>query len=133
MGIQIDLKDKVIQALKLADHSYSELAEYLGMTEEELDRRLEDNTLEVRSMELISKALRIPLYSFFRDGNVEMNYDEELYYNVDIWGKKGVELRTTIRKDSEGNIAEGEMDRLKKEIREKELLLEEMKRKLGGR
>ena len=95
MANKINLKEKVLQVLKLQNHSYHELAEHIALTEKELDRQFDDNSLEVRTLELISKALRIPLYSLFRDTNYEFKYEEELYYNVDIWGKNGVELRAT--------------------------------------
>ena len=131
MSDKINLKDKVIQVLKLNNHTYSELAEHVGLSEKELDRQFSDNSLEVRTLELISKALRIPLYSLFRDTTYEFKYDEELYYNVDIWGKEGVELRTVLKKDSDGNIAEGEIEKLRKELQEKEKMLRDMETKLN--
>jgi hypothetical protein len=125
----IDLKDKVLAVLKLNNHTYSELSEHVGIPEKELDRQFADNSLEVRTLELISKALRIPLYSLFRDTDYEVNYNEELYYNVDIWGKEGVQLRTTLKKDADGNISDNELDRLKKELKEKERLIQELEHK----
>jgi transcriptional regulator with XRE-family HTH domain len=130
MSDKINLKEKVLQVLKLNNHTYSELAEHVGLSEKELDKQFSDSTLEVRTLELISKALRIPLYSLFRDTTYEFNFDEEMYYNVDIWGREGVELRTTLKKDSLGNIAEGEIEKLRKELQEKEKLLREMEDKL---
>lgn len=129
----IDLKEKVLAVLKLNGHSYSQLAEHVGISEKELDRQFADNSLEVRTLELISKGLRIPLYSLFRDTPHEINFDEELYYNVDIWGKEGVQLRTTLKKDSEGNISDKELDKLKKELKEKERLIREMENKLKNK
>ena len=131
MSEKINLKDKVLAVLKFNNHTYSELADHVGLSENELDRQFTDNSLEVRTLELISKALRIPLYSLFRDTNYEFRYDEELYYNVDIWGKEGVELRTVLKKDSDGNIAEGEIEKLRRELKEKEKLLREMESKLN--
>lgn len=131
MSDKINLKEKVLQVLKMNNHTYSELAEHVGLPENELDKQFADNSLEVRTLELISKALRIPLYSLFRDTNYEFKYDEELYYNVDIWGKEGVELRTVLKKDSHGNISDSEIEKLKKELREKEKLLREMENKLN--
>ena len=130
MSEKINLKEKVLQVLKLNSHTYAELAEHVGLSEKELDKQFADNSLEVRTLELISKALRIPLYSLFRDTTYEFNFDEELYYNVDIWGKEGVELRTVLKKDSSGNIADGEIEKLRKELQEKENLLREMETKL---
>ena len=126
----INLKDKVVAVLKLNGHSYRDLAEHIGINEKELDKQFADNSLEVRTLELISKALRIPLYSLFRDANYELKFDEELYYNVDIWGKEGVQLRTTLKKDANGNISDKELEKLKKEIKEKEKLINEIENKL---
>ena len=125
-----NLKDKVLAVLKLNKYTYSELAEHVGIPEKELDRQFEDNSLEVRTLELISKALRIPLYSLFRDAGYEVKYNEELYYNVDIWGKEGVQLRTTLKKDADGNISDEELEKLKKELKEKEKLIMEIETKL---
>lgn len=128
---EINLKEKIIQVLAMKNYTYAQMAEYLGISEAELDKQFEERTLEVRTLELISKALRIPLYSFFRDLNYNIDYNEELYYNVDIWGKEGVELRTTLKKDSLGNISDDDMLRLKNELAEKERLIrdEENKKK----
>lgn len=127
----INLKEKVMAVLKMNGHTYAQLAEHVGITEKELDRQFADNSLEVRTLEQISKGLRIPLYSLFRDSPVEVNYDEELYYNVDIWGKEGVQLRTRLKKDAQGNISDKELERLKKELREKENLIKEFEKKLN--
>ena len=126
MSEKIKLKEKVLQVLKLNNYTYSQLADHVGLSEKVLDKQFADNTLEVRTLELISKALRIPLYSLFRDTNYELKFDEELYYNVDIWGKEGVELRTVLKKDSKGNIADSEIEKLRKELHEKEMRLKEM-------
>ncbi len=131
MSEKIDLKEKVLQVLKMNKHTYAELAEHVGLTEKELDKQFADNSLEVRTLELISKALRIPLYSLFRDTNYELKYDESLYYNVDIWGKDGVELRTVLKKDEKGNISDVEIEKLKKELLEKEKMLKELELKLN--
>ncbi|MBI3502016.1 MAG: hypothetical protein HY063_09495 [Bacteroidetes bacterium] len=131
MSEKINLKDKVLQVLKFQNHSYAELAEHVGISEKALDKQFADNSLEVRTLELISKALRIPLYSLFHDTTYELKYDEELYYNVNIWGKDGIELRTTLKKDSKGNILDDEIKKLRKELKEKEKLLKEMENKLN--
>ena len=131
MAEKINLKEKVLQVLKMQSHCYSELSEHVGLSENELDKQFADNSLEIRTLELISKALRIPLYSLFRNTTYELKNDEELYYNVDIWGKDGVELRTTLKKDSKGNILDNEIEKLRKELKEKEQLLKEMENKLN--
>lgn len=124
----LNLKNKILAVLRLNNYSYSQLAQHVGISEKDLDQQFEDNSLEVRTLELISKALRIPLYSLFRDTDYEINYDEELYYNVDIWGKEGVQLRTTLRKDAEGNISDKELEKMKQELKEKEKLIREIEK-----
>jgi transcriptional regulator with XRE-family HTH domain len=131
MIIKINLKEKILGALKLHNSSYSELAKYLGITEDELDHKLESEHLDVNLLEDISKVLRIPFYSFFRDPNYKFNYDEVPYYNVDIWGENGVEFRTTLKKDSSGNISNDELQKLKNELMEKEKIIQELKKKLN--
>lgn len=130
MGSKINLKEKVLQVLSMNGYTYQELVEHIGVSEKELNKQFEEGTLEVRTLELISKVLRIPLYSLFRDSHYEENYNEELYYNVDIWGKNGIELRTTLKKDSKGNISNDEIEKLRRELKEKEKLLKEMENKL---
>src|ERR1035437_2427176 len=119
---KFDLKEKVLAVLALHKYTYGQLVEYLGITETELNSQFENNSLEVRTLELISKALRIPLYSFFRDenGDYDFHSEEELFYNVDIWGKDGIKLRTKLKKDEDGNISDEELAKLKREIKEKE-------------
>lgn len=130
MDQKIKLKQRILEVLSMNDYTYQELSEYLGITQKELDKQFEEGTLEVRTLELISKALRIPLYSLFRDTDYEVNYNEELYYNIDIWGKGGIELRTKLKKDSEGNISDDGIEKLRKELKEKEKLLKECNKKL---
>ncbi len=129
----VNLKEKVLAVLKMNGHTYAQLAEHVGIPEKELDRQFADNSLEVRTLELISKGLRIPLYSLFRDSPHEIKFDEELYYNVDIWGKEGVQLRTTLKKDAQGNISDSELEKLKQELKEKEKLISEMESKLKNK
>jgi transcriptional regulator with XRE-family HTH domain len=126
---QFDLKEKVLAVLAFHKYTYSQLAEHLGTTEKELDSQFENNSLEVRTLELISKALRIPLYSFFREGNYELNSDEEQYYNIDIWGKDGIKLRTKLNSVEHDSISDKVLENLKKEIKEIEKLIHEIENK----
>lgn len=70
----MDVKSQLIEILKKEDYTFNQLAEYLGMTEVELTDALNNKTLELRNLELISKALRVPLYSFFRSENFKIDY-----------------------------------------------------------
>ena len=55
------------------------------MTEEGLTLELNNKTLELRNLEAISKALRVPLYSFFRADHSKFNFNEKPYYINKLW------------------------------------------------
>ena len=97
----MNLKNKIIALLEQNKYTYKELAEHLRITEAELDHALETKTLEVRTLELISKELRIPLYSFFRDPAEMEQYlgtDKERYYDVNIWSDQEIKYKSEITK-----------------------------------
>ena len=74
----------MIEILKKENYTFTQLAEYLDMSEEELTNALEQKTLELRSLELISKTLKIPLYSFFREED-DINKNTKPYYINKLW------------------------------------------------
>jgi transcriptional regulator with XRE-family HTH domain len=80
----MDIKVRLIEILKKENYTFTQLAEYLDMSEEELTNALEQKTLELRSLELISKTLKIPLYSFFREED-EINKNTKPYYINKLW------------------------------------------------
>jgi transcriptional regulator with XRE-family HTH domain len=81
----MDIQSQLIDILKKENYTFSELAEHLGTTEEALTRDLNNKTLELRNLELISKALRVPLYSFFRTEESKIDYSEKPYYINKLW------------------------------------------------
>jgi len=80
----MEIKVRLIEILKKENYTFTQLAEYLDMSEEELTNALEQKTLELRSLELISKTLKIPLYSFFRDED-DINKNTKPYYINKLW------------------------------------------------
>ena len=93
----MELKEKIQAILEKKNYTYKALAEYLGVTESDLDLSLESRTLEIRVLEVISKELRIPLYSFFRD---TFNVDEVLkepYYNTSLWANNETQYLKEIK------------------------------------
>jgi transcriptional regulator with XRE-family HTH domain len=80
----MEIKVRLIEILKKENYTFTQLAEYLDMSEEELTNALEQKTLELRSLELISKTLKIPLYSFFREED-EINKNTKPYYINKLW------------------------------------------------
>ncbi len=113
-----DLKERIVAVLNARNLSYKQLVEYLGITEETLDHALEQNTIEIRTLELISKELRIPLYSFFRNPNAAPGQQDERFYNVNIWAPEEIQLRT------ENENLRSEVERLRLEIAKKELFIQ---------
>ncbi len=63
----LNLKSRVMAFLEARKKTLKDLADYLEISEDLLDSALADNSLEIRTLEKISKALQIPLFSFFRD------------------------------------------------------------------
>jgi len=123
----MNLKDKIVNLLSEKKYTYKELAEHLNVTEAELDHALETKTLEVRTLELISKELRIPLYSFFRDP-VEMekylSADKDRYYDVNIWSDQEVKYKSEITK------LKDDLQKLLAETKNKDLLIEALEEEL---
>lgn len=101
----MNLKFRIKQLLEKHHHTYGELASYVGLTEDQLDKVLDNHTIEIRTLESISKAIKVPLYSFFRDHNVQMP-DAFPAYSNDLW--------------------QGEEDKLRKELSELKQKLQNM-------
>jgi transcriptional regulator with XRE-family HTH domain len=126
-SIAMNLKDKIVNLLQKNNYTYQQLASHLNLTEAELDHALETKTLEVRTLELISKELRIPLYSFFRGDHPQQTlvieeYDK--YYNVNIWSDQEVKYKAEITKLKE------ELKKSIAELKNKELLIEALEEEL---
>ncbi len=122
-----DLKERIVAVLNARNLTYKQLVDYIGVTEEALDQALEQNTIEIRTLELISKELRIPLYSFFRDPNAQHSADEHPFYNVNIWAPEEIHLRT------ENETLRQEIERLRMEIAKKELFIQGLESQLKGK
>jgi hypothetical protein len=114
----INLKSKILSVLEMKKFTYTDLASYLNVSEKDLDYALENNTLEIRTLELISKELRIPLYSFFRENFEGFDFEKEPYYNVNIWSKEEAKFTLELK------ALRQELDSLKAEVRHKDLLIE---------
>jgi len=122
----INLKAKILQLLELKKFTYADLASYLNISEAALDFSLENNTLEIRTLELISKELRIPLYSFFRESFEEgFDLEKEAYYNVNIWSKE--ENKYTL----ELKALRQEVEQLRVDLRNKDLLIDALEAQIA--
>jgi hypothetical protein len=98
----------------------------LSLTVEQLDHALETKTLEVRTLELISKELRIPLFSFFRDPVQMAKFleEKEKYYDVNIWSDQEVKYKSEITKLKE------DLQRLSAEVKNKDMLIETLEEQM---
>lgn len=95
----MNLKSKIIELLQDSEHTFDDLLKQLDLTEAEFDSQFDTKTIEIRTLELISKELRIPLYSFFRDKEFTTAYGiKESYYDVNIWSSQELKLKTEIKK-----------------------------------
>ncbi|MCU0435171.1 MAG: hypothetical protein MUC87_17065 [Bacteroidia bacterium] len=122
-----DLKKRIEAILKMRDYTYTALVDHLGTTERELDRALAQSTIEIRTLEKISKALRIPLYSFFRNTDEPGDDQPHNYYNVNIWAPEEIQLRT------ENENLRQEVDRLRLEVAKKEILIQGLEEQLKAK
>jgi transcriptional regulator with XRE-family HTH domain len=122
-----DLKERIIAVLNARNLTYGQLVDYIGVSEQALDEALEQNTIEIRTLELISKELRIPLYSFFRNPDAEIGATEHPFYNVNIWAPQEIQLRT------ENETLRNEVERLRMEIAKKELFIQGLENQLKSK
>ncbi|MBC7695718.1 MAG: hypothetical protein H7141_09760 [Burkholderiales bacterium] len=79
------LRGKIEEILIKENYTFKQLADYLNLSEQELEDGLAHKTLELRYLEDISKNLKVPLYSFFRDNKIKINYNEKPYFTNKLW------------------------------------------------
>jgi transcriptional regulator with XRE-family HTH domain len=79
------LREKIEEILVKEKYTFSQLAEYLNLSEEQLEDGLEHKTLELRYLEEISKNLKVPLYSFFRTTENMPFIHEKPFYTNKLW------------------------------------------------
>ena len=120
-----NLKEKILHVLELKNYTYADLAAHLSISESDLDFAIENSTLEIRTLELISKELRIPLYSFFRENFEGFDFEKEPYYNVNIWSEEEEPKGTPDLK-----ALQKEIEALRADVRKKELLINTLESKI---
>jgi transcriptional regulator with XRE-family HTH domain len=119
-----NLKERIIAVLAARNLTYKQLTDYLGVSEQQLDHALEQNTIEIRTLEQISKELRIPLYSFFRGPEESLDAETKPFYNVNIWAPDEMQVRV------ENDNLRAEIDRLRLEVARKELFIQALEEQL---
>lgn len=107
-----EFKEKITEVLKSMNYSFDDLASHLGMNAEQLNQAIDDKKVELRTLEFISKELRIPLYSFFRNEDFVPinNLPEEPFY-VNKLDKNTID---TLK--SENSILRKEIEFLKEQL-----------------
>ncbi len=121
----MNLKEKILQVLEKKNYTYAELAAHLSISESELDHAIENNTIEIRTLELISKELRIPLYSFFRENFEGFDFEKEPYYNVNIWSEEEESKSTP-----DINTMRQEIEALRAAVLKKDQLINDLEAKI---
>lgn len=112
------LRQKIEEILQRENYSLRQLSDYLNLTEVQLLDGLENKTLELRYLEEISKNLKVPLYSFFRDKEMSINFNEKPYYTNKLWQEEST--------DSDKKLLE-EIELLKHALAQKEEQLKNKK------
>lgn len=105
------LREKIEEILKKENYTFAQLADYLNLTEDQLHKGLEDKTLELRHLEDISKNLKVPLYSFFRDHDLKIDYSEKPHFINKLWNNN---------EESSAQKLQEEIELLKQAISSKE-------------
>lgn len=79
------LIEKIKEILTTENYTFAQLADYLNLSEQELEEGLINKTLEIRYLEEISKSLKVPLYSIFRDANIKVDTATKPYFTNKLW------------------------------------------------
>lgn len=113
----MNLKERIVKILEDKKYAYADLAKHLNVSTQDLDNLFDNSTIEIRMLELISKELRIPLYSFFRGKDYNLDYTKTPYYNVNLWKDSEDESKNVLAE------MQKEVDQMKIMLAEKEKLL----------
>jgi len=105
------IKSRVNEALQTGMFDEELLSKRLGMPISTLMEALDNRNVELRTLETLSKELRIPLYSFFQDAT--------------IYEKEAGQVNHYINRETRSEIdnLKVENDQLKKQIEELKSLL----------
>jgi hypothetical protein len=73
------IREKIEVFLIEENYTFAQLANDVNMSEKELEDGLNDKTLPIKELELVSKITRVSLYSFVRDED-EQDYRTKRFY-----------------------------------------------------
>ncbi len=118
--------NRIIEYLKRKNISMAELAIAIEVEEQELLAMLENDTIEIKTLEKLSKELRIPLYSFFTDESYQEIFNKYFieipYYVERLEETEKRELKDLI------NSMKAQINDLKMQLHEREIAIERYKR-----
>lgn len=120
--------ERILKYLERKEIAIKTLATQIEVDTEALEKMLTTNTLEIKTLEKISKELRIPLYSFFTSASFEdivrRNKFEVPYYIERLEPDERSEFKYLM-----SNMME-QMEQLKMQLLEKDIQLEHLKRQI---
>jgi transcriptional regulator with XRE-family HTH domain len=117
---------RILNYLERKGISIDYISEKIEVTPNEFKNKLEKNALEIKTLEKISKELRIPLYSFFTNSRIDGNSTKK---NVEI--PYYIERLEPNEKSEFNNLISGlveEIETLKRIIEDKDNEIEILKR-----
>ncbi|MBI2268828.1 MAG: helix-turn-helix transcriptional regulator [Bacteroidetes bacterium] len=86
--MKTSIKQQIAEFLKEKDITLSDFAEYINVSEAELQGDLDPNKLDLRTLEQICKVLRIPIYSCFARSNYTASFTSTVYFAKRKGGEK---------------------------------------------
>ena len=120
--------ERILKYLERKEIAIKTLATQIEVDAEALEKMLTSNSLEIKTLEKISKELRIPLYSFFTSASFEdivrRNKFEVPYYIERLEPDERSEFKYLM-----SNMME-QMEQLKMQLLEKDIQLEHLKRQI---
>ena len=116
----MSLIKRIEKFLDSRDQTLEDLANYLEVDMAELERGISDSSVEVRTLENISKALRIPLYSFFPGFIDHVKKHEIPYYDRRLPNEDDLTIQSEIE------IVEDEIRFLTKYLKNRQKQLKDL-------
>ncbi|MFH1319392.1 MAG: hypothetical protein ABII90_01905 [Bacteroidota bacterium] len=116
-----NLKKRIEIFLMARDKTLKDLADYINISEDDLDMAITDNSFDIWILEKISKVLRIPLFSFFHDPLAPEPKGEIPFYNQKLPVSEEFNVKT------EREILQSEIETLKIYVKGKEETLRRLK------
>lgn len=122
----MNIGQKILSYITRKNIPVADLAERIDIDASQLEKALTENNLDIKTLEKISKELRIPLYSFFTNASfddiVKKSRFEIPYYIERLDPEEKSDFRNLIT----GLIEE--IEHLKIQLNERDMLIEQLRR-----